>query len=75
MELIVPFDSDDREFARGFEAGVLWQRLRDPEDFALTIRASNIEMAMRMAEERGRCAQGQDLDDDWVFTTFCTNDG
>lgn len=63
---LLPFDSDDPEFTRGFEAGRLWEQLRDPEPFEQTIHASNAEMAIRMCETREREFEAVELDDDWM---------
>ena len=48
--LLVPFDSNDPEFTRGFEAGTLWQRMQTEGEVKATIHATNAEMVMRMAE-------------------------
>lgn len=70
MELVLPFDTDDPQFARGFEAGVLWGQLRDGAPVEVTLHVANIEMAIRMAETAGRCFVGRDLDEKWVSVIF-----
>jgi len=65
--LILKFDSDDPEFARGFEAGRLWERMKnDRSDWSEVIHATNAEMAMRMCESEGRSFRADDLDDEFV---------
>ncbi len=70
MDLVCPFDTDDPEFTRGFEAGVLWATLRSGEPCEATIHGTNAEMAMRMAEATGRPFCGEDLGDDWLAVSF-----
>jgi len=70
MDLVLPFDSDDPEFARGFEAGRLWEQLKDDAPVEVTIHASNVEMAMRIAEAAGREFRGEDVTAEWVQVHF-----
>ena len=53
--LLLPFDTDDAEFVRGFEAGRIWAVLAQDEtaDVAVTVHACNSELVMRMAEVPG----------------------
>ena len=73
---LLPFDTDDAEFARGFEAGRLWALLRSEEDVEIAecIHASNAEMAMRLAEGTGRTVNAVDLGNDWLEATFSTSE-
>jgi hypothetical protein len=72
---LLPFDTDDAEFARGFEAGRLWALLRDSDDEVVEcIHASNAEMAMRLAEGTGRIVDATDLGNDWLEATFSTSE-
>jgi hypothetical protein len=70
--LLLPFDADDPEFVRGFEAGRLWEMMKmvseDGGGFEQTIHATNAEMAMRMAEYLG-VPFVADLDDAWIHLT------
>jgi type IV secretory pathway ATPase VirB11/archaellum biosynthesis ATPase len=66
MELICPFDTDDPEFVRGFEIGVLWERLQSGEACEVTIHATNAEMVIRLAESTGREFCAEDMGDDWL---------
>lgn len=68
---LLPFDTDDAEFVRGFEAGRVWQRLQLEHDaFAETVHATNSEMVLRMAEAHGRTVVGHMLDADWTWVEF-----
>lgn len=73
---LLKFDTDDAEFARGFEAGRLWALLRRGEDEEIVecIHASNAEMAMRLAEGTGRTVNAIDLGNDWLEATFSTSE-
>jgi hypothetical protein len=55
-DLVLSFDTDDSEFVRGFEAGRLWEQMRDVDvdEFNQQIHATNSEMALRMCEKTGR---------------------
>jgi hypothetical protein len=69
--MLLPFDVDDPDFARGFEAGALWSRLRlSGEKESATIHASNAEMALRMSEALGRSVRGEALDESWMLLTI-----
>jgi hypothetical protein len=67
--LILGFDSDDPEFIRGFEAGRLYEQIRDGEPFTQTIHATNTEMAMRICETAERRFSADQLDDHWTELT------
>lgn len=66
--LILPFDSDDPEFVRGFEAGRMWQRIKnDHTTWDEIIHASNAEMVMRMCEVQTRTFRAEETGvDDFV---------
>jgi hypothetical protein len=77
--LLLPFDTDDAEFVRGFEAGRIWSAVQtldedfEPESF--TMHASNAEMAIRIAEAtEGVAASCVVLDDHWIEVTFAPKD-
>lgn len=73
---LLPFDTDDAEFSRGFEAGRLWALLRTTEDEVVeTVHASNAEMILRLGEATGRHVRAVDLDDNWIEATFAEVDG
>ncbi len=64
--LVLPFDTDDTEFVRGFEAGRLWEQLKSCDEVHQTIHATNAEMAIRMCEEMDREFSAEVLDETWV---------
>lgn len=66
-ELHLAFDTDDPEFARGFEAGVVYGQMQHLSRVEQTIGVRNIEMVMRMAEAGGWTFTALHGDDpDWV---------
>ena len=66
MELVLGFDTDDPQYARGFEAGMLWERMNAEHHLVADIHATNTEMVMRMAEAKGFSFVAEDLNDDWT---------
>ena len=66
MERELRFDTDDPEFARGFEIGILWERLNSLGSCHMAIHASNAEMVMRVAKATGCEFFGQEIDDDRI---------
>lgn len=65
--LLLPFDTDAPEFARGFEAGRLWALLNHEEgEVEAILHASNAEMLMRMGEALERVVVGEELDGTWT---------
>lgn len=69
---ILPFDTDDPEFARGFEAGRLWSLLSERRDDPVEemAHASNAEMFLRIGEALGRPVRSEELDDRWLAIFF-----
>lgn len=73
---LLPFDTDDAEFARGFETGRIWALLRATDDEVVeTMHAENAEMIMRLGEATGRYVRAVELDDNWIEATFAEVDG
>jgi hypothetical protein len=78
--MLLAFDTDQPEFARGFEAGRIWELL-GAEDLELPtdpvmLHAANAEMVLRIAESRGLSAQSKEIGDDWIEVTFdCASSG
>jgi hypothetical protein len=76
LSCVLPFDTDCAEFARGFEAGRIWQALRsDPGPLEELIHAANTEMVMRMAEACQRGAVGEQLDALWTRVVLTPSAG
>jgi hypothetical protein len=65
--LVLPFDSDAPEFTRGFEAGMLWERMEHADTLEATVHDGNAEMIMRMCEARGWAFQAECLADGWMY--------
>jgi hypothetical protein len=74
VSLLMAFDTDDPEFARGFEVGRLWEQLRAAPDCepleGELVHAANAEMLMRLGEATGRQARAVDLDGHWLEVSF-----
>jgi len=69
---VLPFDSDDPAFGRGFEAGCVWSMLSArPEDALEQVaHASNAEMFLRIGEALGRSVRSEELDECWLTIFF-----
>ena len=74
--LLLPFDTDDEQFSRGFEAGRVWDLVGTaivneelPTD-PVTVHAANAEMMLRIAETHGVTVTSTDLDDTWMEVVF-----
>lgn len=66
--LVLPFDSDDLEFTRGFEAGMIWQQMQMKVPvIEQHLSGANAEMAMRMAEIEDYTFSAEDLSNDWYW--------
>jgi hypothetical protein len=74
--LLLAFDTDCPQFARGFELGRLWQLLQDDGDEAVEqiIHADTAEMVLRMGEALDRLVQAEPLDDHWMRVLFLVAD-
>ena len=73
--LLLPFDTDAPEFARGFELGRLWALLRLGEDVRDEfVSSDNAEMVLRLAEATGRTVSAELLDESWMSVSFSAAD-
>lgn len=71
FELVVSFDTDAAEFARGVEVGMLWQRLQtDPRPVTAVVHVRNTEMVLRLAEAMKVSVCADDLGDEWLAVTL-----
>ncbi len=68
--LVLPFDTDDAEFARGVEIGILWQRLETEPSLTTAIKDTNAEMVMRIAEVKTLPFSAEPLADGWLAVTI-----
>lgn len=73
----VEFDSDELDFARGVEVGIVWIVLKGyvattkpVAPVTMTVHASNSEMMLRIAEAFDLEFEGELVDDDWTVITF-----
>lgn len=84
--LVLPFDTDDPEFARGVECGRLWEQMEviDYQEadlpLGLTIKqiihGTNAEMVMRMCGAKGWSFEAEFIDDGhWVEVTLMPANG
>lgn len=71
--LVLAFDTDLPEFARGFELGRLWEQVdgADPaEGVDQLVHTSNAEMVLRVAEACGRTVESEEHDGVWMTVRF-----
>lgn len=74
--LLLPFDTDNPEFARGWEAGRMYEQVRswadDTAGYRLQIQAhwSNAEIAMRIGGLDSLTVSVEQIDDDWAVFYF-----
>ncbi len=69
--LLLPFDTDNAEFCRGFEAGRLWEILKaEAGEVTEFVHVKNAEMVLRLAEATGRTAQSEEHGQGWLEVTF-----
>jgi len=73
LSLALPFDTDDPQFRRGVEIGMLWERLEREFPVRATVHADCAEMVMRIAEARELPFTAQPLGDDWLAVTIGTD--
>lgn len=71
LSLALPFDTDEPEFRRGVEIGMLWERLqRAVVPVTATVHADCAEMVMRLAEAHSLPFTAKSLGGDWVGVTI-----
>lgn len=66
LSLALPFDTDEPEFRRGVEAGMLWARLEHECPVRADVHADNAEMVLRIAEARGLPFAAEPVDGEWL---------
>lgn len=75
--LALEFDTDDPEFARGFEAGRLWEIFRRNDEHMLDgqfFHASNSELVLRMIDAWGRQGVTAEFTEDPVWMVLRWNE-
>lgn len=70
LNLVLAFDTDEPEFTRGVEAGILWERMVHEAHIEQLVHAENAEMVIRMAEARGWTFAGEAVDEHWLRVTL-----
>lgn len=70
--LILSFDTDEPEFARGVEVGMLHSTLSSTPQlpFSVTIHATNAEMVMRLATAHRLFVKSRELSEDFLEVIF-----
>lgn len=76
--LMLKYDTEHPEFARGFQCGMIWQLLHGGvHEFEIPVYLTNTEMVMRMAEAAGYTYTARYEDDselvgeaDWILIKF-----
>jgi hypothetical protein len=71
--LLLPFDTDDKQFARGFECGHVWTKLQETDVREFTVHWANAEMMIRVGEALGLEVAAEPLDGaegTWCALTF-----
>ena len=75
-DLLLELDTDDPEFARGFELGRVWAFLLSEErPVQAMLRGANAEHAMRIAEALGRGTRAETINGGWLDVTFSDTRG
>lgn len=68
--LSLAFDTDEPEFVRGVELGMVWTQLQTTDERTFTMHQTNTEHVLRMAEELEMEVRSELLDDTWMLVTF-----
>lgn len=70
--MVLPFDTDDEEFVRGFVLGMMWRSLELQGWAHGLVYPRSAEMVMRMAESKGLSFTAIAHGDDWLEVTIGT---
>jgi hypothetical protein len=71
FDLVMAFDRDSTEFARGVEVGLAFTRLAtEPRPVSMLTHVDNAEMVVRLAEAYGVRAVSVERGGDWLEVTF-----
>lgn len=68
--LVLPFDTDNEEFVRGWQLGMLWARMEDAGRAEGLVYTRSAEMVMRIAESKGVPFTATVHDDTWTWVTI-----
>jgi hypothetical protein len=69
FDLLMPFDTDEREFTRGFQMGMVWALSEPAPTTSVMVYAVNAELLVRM-KERGCRFACREANDDWLEIEF-----
>ena len=69
-ELLLPFDTDHPQFARGWETGLIYGRIERDRSGEFLIHAENREMCQRIADRFVVRVRFTDEEDGWVLAVF-----
>ena len=72
-KLNLAFDTNNVEFARGVEVGMVYERMQTHRycgATTVTIHNENTEMMLRIAENLGLTFKGEELDSHFTAVTF-----
>jgi hypothetical protein len=70
LSLALPFDSDDPQFRRGVEIGILWSGIKHTGCAEATVHADCAEMVIRIAEAKGLRFTAEAIDETWLHVTI-----
>jgi hypothetical protein len=70
LSLALPFDSDEPEFRRGVEIGMLWSDIEHMGCAEATVHADCAEMVLRIAEAKGLRFLATVIDDNWLHVAI-----
>lgn len=69
--LMLPFDTDDAQFRRGIEIGIMWAELQAPGgQREFQIHADCAEMAIRLGESRRMPFKADPVNEDWMVIRY-----
>lgn len=66
--LVLPFDTDERAFVRGFQLGAIWGRV--DRSGKVLVYADTAEMLVRILERYPDVFTVEDNGDEWIAVTF-----
>ncbi len=75
--LVLAFDTDEPEFTRGVEVGIIWKATEDGRPWEGLVSAANTEMVIRIAEARGLSFRAHLAGDsgEWYQVTLAARPG
>ncbi len=68
-QCVLPFDTDDKQFRRGVEVGIVWEALKHGQR-SFMVHADNTEMLMRIGESLDLAFTAFEPCDEWVHVDY-----